>query len=199
MWTRRVAPRAENRHGFHEIFFLIKSQVEPKHFVMKKPMSFIVLFVVLLLSVSAHTERVYEAAEGFKAPEFMIETGDTTLTLADHRGRYVLLNFWSSADAESRLATRRYDDMLGDSSATDQRLCLLSINFDRSERLFREIMRRDNLESKAHFHVSSADAGKLAEIYHLSHGYRSYLIDREGRIISVNPSGATIRKIISSR
>ncbi len=164
---------------------------------MKKPMSFIVLFVVLLLSVSAHTERIYEAAEGFKAPEFMIEAGDSTVSLADHRGRYVLLNFWSSADADSRLATRRYDDMVEDGPAADERLCLLSINFDRSERLFREIMRRDNLEPKAHFHVSSADAGKLAEIYHLGHGYRSYLIDREGRIVSVNPSEATIRKIMS--
>lgn len=66
-------------------------------------MKVIVLFAVLVISVSAYSERVFEAAEGYNAPSMTIENSDTTLSLADMKGRYVIVTFWSSADADSRL------------------------------------------------------------------------------------------------
>ncbi|MBD5323312.1 MAG: redoxin domain-containing protein [Bacteroides sp.] len=162
---------------------------------MKKTISVIVLFAVLVISVSAYSGRVYEAAEGYKAPLFKVEKSDTLVSLADLRGRYVLVNFWASTDAQSRLRANDYD-ALGD-YYPGERFCHLSVNFDRSERLFREIVRRDNLSAKSQFHVSDGEAARLSGAYHLSEGLNSFLIDPEGKIIEVNPDVRYLKSILS--
>ncbi len=161
---------------------------------MKKTLSIIVLFAFLVISASAYSGRVYEAAEGYKAPLFKVENGDTAVSLADLRGRYVLVNFWASNDAQSRLRANNYDAL--SSEIPTERLCQLSVNLDRSERLFSEIVRRDNLDVKSQFHVSDGEAAEISGSYHLSEGLNSFLIDPEGRIVEMNPSIQSLHTIL---
>ncbi|WP_289738578.1 thioredoxin family protein [Paramuribaculum intestinale] len=160
---------------------------------MKKTMKVIVLFAVLVISVSAYSERVFEAAEGYNAPSMTIENSDTTLSLADMKGRYVIVTFWSSADADSRLRAYRYDEAA--KLLPQERFCLLSVNFDRSERLFREIVRRDNLSAENHIHVDGSQANRIIHDYRLTEGFKSLLIDPKGRIVATNPSIETLTKM----
>ena len=160
---------------------------------MKKTMKVIVLFAVLVISVSAYSERVYEAAEGYNAPSMTIENSDTTLSLAELKGRYVIVTFWSSADADSRLRAYRYDEAA--KLLPQERFCLLSVNFDRSERLFREIVRRDNLSAENHIHVDGSQANRIIHDYRLTEGFKSLLIDPKGRIVAMNPSIETLTKM----
>ncbi|MDE5688005.1 MAG: TlpA family protein disulfide reductase [Paramuribaculum sp.] len=161
---------------------------------MKKTMTIIVFFAVLLISMSAYSGRVYEAAEGYKAPAFTLAKSDTTVQLADLKGRYVLLSFWASCDAASRVDAARYSDYAR--SADEERFCLLSVNMDRSERLFREIVRRDNLSAETQFHVTGDVASRIAEDYHLADGFNSYLIDPEGQVIATNPSAEILTQVL---
>ena len=156
-------------------------------------MKVIVLFAVLVISVSAYSERVFEAAEGYNAPSMTIENSDTTLSLADMKGRYVIVAFWSSADADSRLRAYRYDEAA--KLLPQERFCLLSVNFDRSERLFREIVRRDNLSAENHIHVDGSQANRIIHDYRLTEGFKSLLIDPKGRIVAMNPSIETLTKM----
>lgn len=156
-------------------------------------MKVIVLFAVLVISVSAYSERVYEAAEGYNAPSMTIENSDTTLSLAELKGRYVIVTFWSSADADSRLRAYRYDE--ASKLLPQERFCLLSVNFDRSERLFREIVRRDNLSAENHIHVDGSQANRIIHDYRLTEGFKSLLIDPKGRIVAMNPSIETLTKM----
>ncbi|MDE6525031.1 MAG: thioredoxin family protein [Paramuribaculum sp.] len=156
-------------------------------------MKVIVLFAVLVISVSAYSERVYEAAEGYNAPSMTIENSDTTLSLAELKGRYVIVTFWSSADADSRLRAYRYDEAA--KLLPQERFCLLSVNFDRSERLFREIVRRDNLSAENHIHVDGSQANRIIHDYRLTEGFKSLLIDPKGRIVAMNPSIETLTKM----
>ncbi len=156
-------------------------------------MKVIVLFAVLVISVSAYSERVFEAAEGYNAPSMTIENSDTTLSLADMKGRYVIVTFWSSADADSRLRAYRYDEAA--KLLPQERFCLLSVNFDRSERLFREIVRRDNLSAENHIHVDGSQANRIIHDYRLTEGFKSLLIDPKGRIVAMNPSTETLTKM----
>ena len=160
-------------------------------------MSTIVLFVFLLVSVAANTGRVYEAAEGYKAPLFTIEERDTTLSLAELKGHYVLVNFWASSDAESRLRASEYDSAAGE--LAEGRVTSLQVNLDRSERLFSEIVRMDGLDAKTQIHVSDNAAADIAKAYRLKHGFNSFLIDPEGRIVEPNPSVATAVAVASAR
>ncbi|MDE5720869.1 MAG: thioredoxin family protein [Paramuribaculum sp.] len=155
-------------------------------------MKIIVLFAVLVISVSAYSERVFEAAEGYNAPSMTIENSDTTLSLAELKGRYVIVTFWSSADADSRLRAHRYDEAA--KLLPQERFCFLSVNFDRSERLFREIVRRDNLSAENHIHVDGSQANRIIHDYRLTEGFKSLLIDPKGRIVAMNPSIETLTK-----
>lgn len=161
---------------------------------MKRTMNLIALFAVLLVSVSAYTERVFEAADGFSAPELTLSNNDTAVSLSKLKGKYVLVSFWASSNAQSRMAAARYDDF--NKNHSEERFCLLSVNFDRSERLFREIVRRDNLSAKSQFFVCGNDAESIIDSYRLASGFKSFLIDPQGKIIATNPSTDTLKNIV---
>lgn len=159
-------------------------------------MFIIAIFAVLLVSMSAHTERVYEAADGFNAPDLTVDNSHSALSLSDLKGKYVLVTFWASSNAQSRISAARYDDF--SKNLDEERFCLLSVNFDRSERLFREIVRRDNLSAKSQFYVSGSNAETIFENYHLGNGFQSFLINPQGKIVATNPSNDTLKKIVCS-
>lgn len=159
-------------------------------------MFIIAIFAVLLVSMSAHTERVYEAADGLNAPDLTVDNSHSALSLSDLKGKYVLVTFWASSNAQSRISAARYDDF--SKSLDEERFCLLSVNFDRSERLFREIVRRDNLSAKSQFYVSGSNAETIFENYHLGNGFQSFLINPQGKIVATNPSNDTLKKIVCS-
>ena len=159
-------------------------------------MFIIAIFAVILVSMSAHTERVYEAADGFNAPDLTVDNSHSALSLSDLKGKYVLVTFWASSNAQSRISAARYDDF--SKSLDEERFCLLSVNFDRSERLFREIVRRDNLSAKSQFYVSGSNAETIFENYHLGNGFQSFLINPQGKIVATNPSNDTLKKIVCS-
>lgn len=159
-------------------------------------MFIIAIFAVLLVSMSAHTERVYEAADGFNAPDLTVDNSHSALSLSDLKGKYVLVTFWASSNAQSRISAARYDDF--SKSLDEERFCLLSVNFDRSGRLFREIVRRDNLSAKSQFYVSGSNAETIFENYHLGNGFQSFLINPQGKIVATNPSNDTLKKIVCS-
>lgn len=89
-------------------------------------MTIVALFAVLLITVSAYSGRVYEAADGYKAPALTLSNSDTTLSLADLKGRYVVLAFWASNDAASRVEAGELDAFA--MNADEEQFCLVSVN-----------------------------------------------------------------------
>lgn len=159
-------------------------------------MSIIAIFAVLLLTVSANTERDYNAAEGLKAPYFEVEAPDgSTVSTSDFEGRYVIVNFWASGDASSRIAANLYDSYV--ESVGEGQISFVSVNFDRNECLFREIVRRDGLKSESQFFATPEKASELTRKFDMGNGLRSFLIDPTGRIVAVNPSEAMLHTLAS--
>ncbi|MCM1292639.1 MAG: peroxiredoxin family protein [Bacteroides sp.] len=165
---------------------------------MKKTMVFIVAFVVLLFSVSANTGRDFNAVEGMAAPYFMVKAADgTTISPSDKRGHFVIVNFWASNDAESRMAANRYSSYV--ESDREEQIALMSFNFDDNLMLFREIVRRDGLDEATQFNVLSDSRQEIISRYGLDKGLKSFLIDPEGVIVAVNPTSDQIASIAGSR
>ncbi len=163
---------------------------------MKKTISIIVFFAVLLIFVSAHTGRVIDAKKGYSAPIFSVQNADSVMSVDGAKGKYLLLTFWASSDADSRIRCNEYDNFVS-KQGENERFCLLSVNFDRSERLFREIVRRDNLNSETQFYVQGDKAAQLRSEYHLEDGYQSFLIDPQGRVVAENPSLTLLTQLLS--
>lgn len=160
---------------------------------MKKTMMFIALFAVVAVSLSARTERLFEAAEGYFAPVISVMRGDSvavTIGGADRHGRYTLVSFWSSSEPQSRIDANRYAAFARTADAT--RFSLVSVNLDTFGSLFREIVRRDRLDESAQCHAGGRQAGRIVDAYDMRHGLCSFLLDPQGRIVAVNPSRAIL-------
>lgn len=158
---------------------------------MKKILSFLTVFAVLLLSLSANSTSAFEAAEGYMAPHINITTaGDSTFSTGSLKGQFVLLTFWNSTAPESRIKLNLY------SAATrnTQRLNIVAINFDQDEALYREIVRRDGLAGYINIHVDGDEAATIIESYNLpaSGAGSSFLIDGNGRIVAIDPTPAEV-------
>ena len=150
----------------------------------------IALFGSRMIGVDSQPER------GQLAPDFSVARNDTTVSLHDLRGKYVLLDFWSSADANSRLKSNEYNTL----PITDTgRLRRLSVNFDRSEELFNEIVNRDHLHPDEQFFAGQSDLDKLIQDYGVTQGYNSYLIDPQGKIIAINPDNNYLSQYFKMR
>lgn len=155
----------------------------------------IVIFAVFLISVSAHTSKVIDSSEGHIAPFFSIERNDTSVSLDEFKGKYVLLTFWASKDAKSRIKCREYTSFVRNLNLENQ-FSQLSINFDCSERLFNEIVKLDKLDAQTQFYAQGDNALHLISKYQLEDEYHSFLIDKQGKIIEKNPSIASLKKIL---
>lgn len=173
---------------------------------MKKTIGLFLLAVaVCVISIAAYTERVYQPREGFRAPAFeMPAVADTTRTLrlADLKGRYVLLSFWSAADPQSRMRNMTYDAVTRDIDRSlnhrADSIVFLSVNFDASHKLVRELAARDSLSVDHLGQIGGQAAQRLITDYRLADGYRAYLIDPSGRAIARNPSADTMRDILTA-
>ncbi len=168
---------------------------------MKKTLMLCVSIVALLLFSSAFTGNGISPSVGHYAPRFSVGSEDTSVSLEDCRGKYVVLSFWTAADARSRLRCKKMTSVVDriNSLQTDaeEKVCFVAVNFDRSYELFREIVRRDNLDDDTQFYVEGEVAGRLRRDYDLDSGYNTFLINPEGRIEAVNPSSDYLTQNLS--
>lgn len=164
---------------------------------MKKFLIFTALVLVFAFTVWMFVERVTRTTPVLSAASprlHSVSTGDTDISLADLKGKYVLVNFWDSHNAVSRIAAGEYDRFF--KAHRQNGLRLLSVNTDRNRTLFDEIVRTDGLDSLTQFHIADVKARGITPDYHPEDGYSSYLVNPSGKIVAVNPTLETIEKII---
>ena len=163
---------------------------------MKKITLILAVFAVLLSMVSAGTKNEYNAEVGMKVPYFEVKAEDgDVISLSDMKGRFVIVNFWTSADANSRIAANQYDSYV--ESVEGEHLSLVSVNIDRNQRLFEEIKRRDGLNAKSQYYAQPGSASDLIRKFNMGNGLQSYLIDPQGTITAINPSTEILATLTS--
>lgn len=160
------------------------------------------LFAVITLTLAANTSRMVDAAPGQIAPDFELtaslnQTDDSTspsFFISDLKGEYVLVNFWSTTDAASRVAAGTYDQLMK-TNDFGGRLNLLNLNLDANEALFDAVVRQDGLDTAMQYHLDGEAAKELTKLYHLDEGLRALLIDPSGKIVAVNPTAADLSNL----
>ena len=104
---------------------------------MKKTFFIIALFAVMLFASSETNHRVFGTEVGSAAPMLSITDGNKAIDLNSLRGSYVLLTFWSSTDAPSRVACNNYTTAIRNLQNA-QRVRHIAVNLDRSAGLDRK-------------------------------------------------------------
>ena len=169
---------------------------------MKKLAISIASFVILLVATSAFVDKRGEAVLGEKAPSLILKnSADSAMSLESLEGNWVVLSFWSSADAPSRMVCNRIASYIshlepGKTGVVPQ---VVSVNVDRSERLMNEIIRIDGLDvfdENLQFHIEDAGVQRaLRQAYSMNEGLRTFIIDPKGKLVAADPTVEDLRRI----
>lgn len=151
------------------------------------------IFVVLLLSsLTSFVEKDKPTgglSVGDIAPDFLIESMSTKqlpIDLSEMKGKYVLLSFWASYDAQSRMQNASLSNVLR--TAARNNVEMVSISFDEYQSIFEETVRKDKIVTPTCFVETKGESSDLFKKYRLNRGFTNYLLDDNGVIIAKNIS-----------
>lgn len=160
---------------------------------MNKTLLTIVTLVLLILFTSAYYTVPADGRIGYKAPALILGNSNNGLSpLQQHRGSNVLLTFWSSDDPQSRLENIRYDRMSRNSGV---HYTHVSVNMDRSMSVFNSVIELDELDRSAQFFSSTDAQSSIIKGWRLEEGYHSFLLDKDGIIIAIDPDEKTLAQL----
>ena len=128
------------------------------------------------------------------APDFKIQSmsaGQPLAELSDMKGKYVLLSFWASYDAHSRMQNASLSNVLRSASRNDN-VEMVSVSFDEYQSICKETVRKDQIVTPTCFVETKGESSGLFKKYRLGRGFTNYLLDENGVIIAKNISAAEL-------
>ncbi len=156
------------------------------------------IFVVLLIgSLTSFVEKDKPTGGlnvGDIAPDFKIQSmsaGQPLAELSDMKGKYVLLSFWASYDARSRMQNASLSNVLR-SASRNENVEMVSVSFDEYQSIFKETVRKDQIVTPTCFVETKGESSGLFKKYRLGRGFTNYLLDENGVIIAKNISAAEL-------
>ena len=156
------------------------------------------IFVVLLIgSLTSFVEKDKPTGGlnvGDIAPDFKIQSmsaGQPLAELSDMKGKYVLLSFWASYDAQSRMQNASLSNALH-STSPNNNVEMVSVSFDEYQSIFEETIRKDQIVTPTCFVETKGESSGLFKKYRLGRGFTNYLLDENGVIIAKNISAAEL-------
>lgn len=160
------------------------------------------VFVVLLISSLTSFVEKDKPTGGLNvgdiAPDFEIQTmsaNQSVHELSDLKGRYVLLSFWASYDAQSRMQNASLSNVLR--AASNQNVEMVSVSFDEYRSVFEETIRKDQIVTPVCFVETDGENSDLFKQYRLGRGFTNYLLDDNGVIIAKNISAAELSSYLN--
>lgn len=157
--------------------------------VMKQLVLIIALVITALFTTSAFNEARFGTAPGETLPPLTLSDGSRRVNLADARGEYVLLSFWTSEDAASRELCHRYSVWSRKNSGKIQHI---AVNFDSHRPLFESIVKADGLDQANQFNVSGKAAEKIKKDFKIDGNCGTLLIAPDGTVAAINPDDAAL-------
>ena len=160
------------------------------------------IFVVLLISSLTSFVEKDKPTGGLNvgdiAPDFRIESmsAEQPAELSDLKGKYVLLSFWASYDAQSRMQNASLSNALR-STSRNNNVEMVSVSFDEYSSIFKETIRKDQIVTPTCFVETKGESSGLFKKYRLSRGFTNYLLDDNGVIIAKNISAAELSSYLN--
>jgi peroxiredoxin len=165
---------------------------------------FVVLLISSLTSFIEKDRPVTGLSIGEYAPDFMIsddasdELDTVHRKLSSLRGNCVLVNFWASYDAPSRIRNIEMSRALNQADAQHE-VEFVSVSFDEYASIFRETVRKDGIVGAGCFVDTAGEKSRIFRKYGLKGGLTNYLLDENGMIIAKNISVAELSSYLNKR
>ena len=161
------------------------------------------IFIVVLLSILMsfmEKDSVYKGLKvGNVAPDFSFVSPlkNAESELSDLHGKYVLLSFWASYDAKSRMSNTMLCHMLKTSSCDN--IEMVSVSFDSYSSIFEETVRRDQIDVPLCYVETKGESSNLFKRYRLEQGFTNYLLDEDGVIVAKNISASQLAALMTGK
>ncbi len=164
---------------------------------MKKIAFFFVAFSLLAFLFSFIDKETFSGvglSPGSKSPQIKIDGKSFVAKDLDVKaGEYVLLNFWASYDAVSRISNVRFSSIV---EQKNDKLRYISVSFDKNFRVFEETVRLDKVNAAYQYFDAAGTESDLYKIFRLKEGFASYLIDKDGIIVAKNISPEKLTELL---
>lgn len=143
----------------------------------------VVLFVIFVSFVDK--DSIFSGHDvGDKAPQFTLPAtteGGQPLSLKNLKGGYVLLSFWASYDAASRVQNVKLSRAV---AQMPERVKMVSVSFDKYRSVFAETIKNDGIDPTTQFVELAGEESPLFKQYRLKRGFKNYLLNPDGVIIA---------------
>ena len=143
---------------------------------------FVVLIISSLISFSfvGNNTQIEGLTIGDKAPTFTICGEKQLIDLKDLRGKYVLLSFWASYDALSRMQNATLNHAVAQADNVE----MVSVSFDEYKSIFNETIKKDQISTSNCFVELAGVSSDLYQTYRLKRGFKNFLLDENGVIVA---------------
>lgn len=148
----------------------------------------------LLCLPELKTQSRQSVLTGDFAPRIESLGTESNFSFQNHSGRYTLLNFWATYDAESRARNVQLWNEVNKLSS--DKIAMYSISLDEKESIFTETVKADKLEGTKQFHEELGRKSELFGKYNLQKGFCNFLIDDKGVIIAANVTPEDLTKVL---
>jgi peroxiredoxin len=140
---------------------------------------------------SSRTTISNDSRVGTKAANISIGNEENVVELEQFRGKFVVLNMWTSADAITRIENIELNKIARD----NDKLVHMGVNFDRSKALFREVVSLDSLAVSSQYFCEIQDRPSFEKRWGDINKPCTFLINGNGVIVAVNP---TLKEILTA-
>lgn len=102
--------------------------------------------------------------------------------LVANKGHLVLINFWASYDASSRIENIKFANLMKNNNG----FVVISVSLDSYQSVFEETVKRDGLSFVQNIHATNGFDSKLANTYKLGNDFGNLLLDAKGEVLAKN-------------
>ncbi|MCG8578634.1 MAG: TlpA family protein disulfide reductase [Bacteroidales bacterium] len=161
----------------------------------------ITVSLFFLSFINDNQDAIVGLEAGNKAPVFQTELIDgTPFNLEDLQGKMVLLNFWASYDAQSRMNNYYLNDLLETYQTQafhkGEEFVVVSISLDRFKAPLKLAIEQDETMEFMHICDFMGANSSISKMYNIEEPV-NILIDGEGRIVNKDVEYSTIEKSLA--
>ena len=145
--------------------------------------NFVLLFFTVLFF---HSQLFAQPEVGTKAPDIILpNTMGETLKLSDLRGKVVLLDFWASWCGPCRHSNQAMKSVY--KKYKEQGFEIFAVSIDDRKNAWLNAIRQDKITWPQVIDTKATAGGSMLNVWKVRYIPNTFLIDKEGKIIAVDP------------